>query len=283
MNNKLQSSLSILAITCAVAVPLLLPTAHELPLQAALTAPASYDYRYWYDGSEYAIYSPEIAGASTYYSTPKYTRTPDSTYYNYSSTYEVIDHLQITQTFNRSNTSWTLDGSLYVPTDTKIGSDNTVGTLIKKMDLSITNNTANDFLFYLDYSSTTATPGFVLVVNSYVLGATYIINRTSLTNTLVIPSSYTVQIYTQSISTALYFDAWYLKNLGVSASWQDGYDLADEGPVLISAVESLIGMFVNFTFILFSLEMFGVSILSIVGVLFGIIAIVWILKTIRGG
>jgi hypothetical protein len=115
---------------------------------------------------------------------------------------------------------------------------------------------------------------------------------------LYIPSYSTVIVGAQptNTSSSYYFDGWYLKDLGVSAAYDAGYDdgydigeadgyedgLGNNPNILINATESLIGMFVNFTFILFSLELFGVSILSVVGVLFGIVAIVWILKTIRG-
>ena len=72
------------------------------------------------------------------------------------------------------------------------------------------------------------------------------------------------------------------EDIGYDIGFDAGYDSIEAPNTLINAVESLIGMFVNFTFIIFSLEIFGISILSIVGVLFGIVAIVWILKTIRG-
>jgi len=229
-----------------------------------------------------------------------YTRTADGVYYNYTNTSNHSTHpsiipngLSITSTFNRSNTTWVAVDGLYYAEDTKIGSDSTVGT-ISKFNLTISNNTNKDYNLYFDFSSSST------LSHQYQYQSTYVANYTLL-NTIYaqfnVPSYQTISIIRPSSSTAHYFDAWYLKDLGVSASYDTGYDagyevgeddgyqdgLSNNPNLLINAAESLIGMFVNFTFILFTLEMFGVSVLTIVGVLFGIITVVWILKTIRGG
>jgi hypothetical protein len=118
---------------------------------------------------------------------------------------------------------------------------------------------------------------------------TYYFN-TTYTN-ILIPTYSKIRLQLPETSGARYFDAWYLEDLGVSDSYTAGYDIGEEigyidglenSNFLITAVESLIGMMVNFTFIIFTLEIFGVNILMIIGVLFGVIAITWILKTIRG-
>jgi hypothetical protein len=107
-----------------------------------------------------------------------------------------------------------------------------------------------------------------------------------------LPAFSYVEFFTENnASNTNYFDSWYLQDLGFNTAYSNGYDAGEEigyidglenSNFLITAVESLIGMMVNFTFIMFSLEIFGVNILMIIGVLFGIIAITWILKTIRG-
>ena len=310
MNNKLNSLLSTIAIACAVGVPLSLTAVHELPVQAALSAPASWDIKYSHDGFEYGITNPSNNTSNNYLSYPEYTRTVDGAYYNYTTQIDlndtsiIPDGLTINHTFNRSNTSWTIGvGSTYQAVDTKIGSNNTVGTVItQKMIVNFNNQTNKDYKLWFDISSSSAYYPWTLIIN----GTAYISNRSG--SLLEIASTqHFVQVFISAYSTftfqsvsnsnlAIYFDAWYLQDLGVSASYDAGYDagyeigedagyedgLSNNPNILINAVESLIGMFVNFTFILFSLELFGVSILSIVGVLFGIIAIVWILKTIRG-
>ena len=298
MNYKLNSYLSILAITCAVAVPLLSANAHELPVQAALTAPASYHLNYQYN-SGVGGFTLGTTTLGTYY--VGYTRTTDSTYYNYTTTITHDSHadsvlpegLDITMTFNRSNTNWYF-GSLYYPEDTKIGSNSTVGT-IEKGTLIIHNQTNKNYLIHIDMSSNTSNVFTRLFYDDYRFNNgndnTLTFFRTTI-NRLYIPSFTKFELRHYSASTAYYLDAWYLQDLGVSDSYDAGYEvgeddgyedgLANNPNILINATESLIGMFVNFTFILFSLELFGVSILTVVGVLFGIIAIVWILKTIRG-
>jgi hypothetical protein len=279
MNNKLQSYSTILAITCAVAVPLLIPTAHELPVQAALTPPASYDYSYQYSnwGESNTIF--------------QYTQTPDGVYYNYTSTAELTYGLEVTHIFNRSNTNWEQVGSYWYPDDTKIGSNNSVGTVANKISLKFDNNTSKDYLLYVDVSSTS---GSVLVfntsINTYSWNGQNNFNVFSL-NTFYISAGTSVLLNRPASGAQSYFDAWYLKDLGVSLAYDAGYDAGEDAGYidglenshfLITAVESLIGMFLNFTFIIFTLEIFGVNILMIIGALFGIIAITWILKTIRG-
>jgi len=297
MNNKLKSYLSILAITCAVAVPLLSANAHELPVQAALTPPASYDINYQYD----ALYEETFVLGSTSIGTysPVYTRTVDSTYYNYSTTIDNNDlsilplGLEIAMTFNRSNTNWFSITGGYLPADTKIGSDSTVGTLTNKIRLQFNNQTNKDYILYLDFTSSSQT-SFGLIYNYESISYSEFRIRSDFASFLpiIIPSYSDTILFTSNTGSTRYFDAWYLKDLGISPAYDAGYDvgeadgyedgLANNPNLLINAAESLIGMFVNFTFILFSLELFGVSILTVVGVLFGIVAIVWILKTIRG-
>ena len=307
MNNKLNSLLSTIAIACAVGVPLSLTAVHELPVQAALTAPASWDIKYAHDGFEYGITNPSHNTSNNDLSYPEYNRTADGIYYNYTTQIDLNDTsiipqgLVITHTFNRSNTSWMIGaGSTYQAVDTKIGSDSTVGTISQKIYLRINNQTTKDYLLYFDISSSSNGTYLDIDINnndiSQYYGNVYFEPASTQLNTLYIPSYTDFIISATSVSLTRYLDAWYLKDLGVSVSYDAGYDagyevgeddgyadgLANNPNLIINAAESLIGMFVNFTFILFSLELFGVSILSIVGVLFGIIAIVWILKTIRG-
>jgi hypothetical protein len=304
MNNKLNSYLSILAITCAVAVPLLSANAHELPVQAAITAPASYDIQYVYysaggglpNGHRYSL--PDDTGQIA----PRYTRTVDGAYYNYthtltgSSSNLLGEGLSITHTFNRSNSSWSsATPSGYYSNSTAIGSDSTVGTIANKVYLQVENLTNHDYLLYFDNSSSSSSAIWTLQYNSldYANGLNRVSGSWGYPYAYLIPSQSTLKIGHQSgFSVSLYFDAWYLKDLGISGAYDAGYEVGEEDGyedglannpnLIINAAESLIGMFVNFTFILFSLELFGVSILTVVGVLFGIVAIVWILKTIRG-
>jgi hypothetical protein len=279
MNYKLNSYLSILAIACAVAVPLLSATARELPVQAALTAPASWTYKY--TNEDFPGY--KIRSTTSVITTPSYTRTADGIYYNYTNTSTIITGLEVGQIYNRPSTSWYDNAGLYIPSGSNIGHDTLTGA---GSFIIIDNQTNKNYDFYLDYSSTTSDRAWVLEYNDVMYFAYVVPTRTTLTRTLYVPSYTKVEISTRAL-----VDAWYLKDLGVSDSYDTGYDDGEEvgyidglenSNFLITAVESLIGMMVNFTFIIFSLEIFGVNILMIIGVLFGIIAITWILKTIRG-
>jgi len=307
MKNKLKSWLSVIAITGVMGVPLLIPSAPVLPVDASLTAPASYDYGYIWNSSGSHQYYVSANGASPT-SIALFTRTADGVYYNYSHTfsnsgshsntanYDLPEGLDITMTFNRSNTSWTDSSPTYTgyyPTENKIGADNTVGT-VTKIDLTFDNQTSKDYKLMLDYSSSGATVFLTYSFNGENYGTSISYAHTSLIN-FIIPAYSVFNIF-RTTSSTFYFDAWYLKDLGVSESYTQGNDagydtgydfgyddgLSNNPNVLITGFESLIGMFVNFVFIIFSLEIFGVSILSIAGILFGIVAVVWILKTIRG-
>jgi hypothetical protein len=298
MKNKHYSLLSTIAIACAVGVPLSLTTAHELPVQAALTSPSTFDYFYAHTGSNWAV-----GDFYDEFGNPVYTRTADSTYFNYTTTVnnslysDIPQGLEITMTFNRSNTSWSSTTGGYIPEDTKIGSNNTVGTVSNKVYLKFDNQTNKNYYVYVDFSST----GTFYFIRSTTNGYNEYNNATTLNHNsyarVFMPSFTYVEFIADSLSTLLYFDAWYLQDLGVSSAYDAGYDdgydvgeadgyqdgLTNNPNLLINAAESFIGMFVNFIFIIFTLDIFGVSILSIVGILFGIITIVWILKTIKGG
>jgi hypothetical protein len=294
MNYKLNSYLSILAIACAVAVPLLSATARELPVQAALTAPSGWTYKY--TNQDFPGY--KIRSTTAVISTPEYTRTADGAYYNYTNTSTITTGLTVQQIFNRSNTTWYDASGTYVPSDTKIGSNNTVGSTSRKWYFKYDNQTNKDYKIFLDFSSTA---DINRVYHLYINGQVYINNLDN--NRLYyvdanklfqvwLPAFSYVEFFTENnASNTNYFDSWYLQDLGFNTAYSNGYDAGEEigyidglenSNFLITAVESLIGMMVNFTFIMFSLEIFGVNILMIIGVLFGIIAITWILKTIRG-
>jgi hypothetical protein len=294
MKNKHKSLLSVIAITCAVGVPLSLTTAHELPVQALLTAPTSYTYRYSQISGDSSY---RLRTSTTTISTPTYTATYSGveSYYSYTTDYEITEGFDVFQYFNYSNSSWTVTDTGYVPTS-PIGSDNSVGMISNKVNLVFSNQTNRDYILSFDRSSSGNTPFYFINYNYFVAGGIYdavMMAGNENLNRIIIPSYYRVELYVQDISSAQYLDAWYLIDLGLSEAYSVGFDsdaydlgyqdgLNNNPNVLINAFESLIGMMVNFTFILFTLEMFGVSILSIVGVLFGLITIVWILKTIRG-
>jgi hypothetical protein len=302
MKNKHYSLLSTIAIACAVGVPLSLTTAHELPVQAALTSPSTFDYFYAHTGSNWAV-----GDFYDEFGNPVYTRTADSTYFNYTTTVnnslysDIPQGLEITMTFNRSNTSWSSTTGGYIPNDTKIGSDATVGTILNKMYLKFDNQTNRQYLLKLDVSSSPFAR-YRVQYNSNIVLTNYLLDLFDITDptilaTIFIPAYTNIEIFRIESSAVQYFDAWYLQDLGVSAAYDAGYDdgydvgeadgyqdgLTNNPNLLINAAESFIGMFVNFIFIIFTLDIFGVSILSIVGILFGIITIVWILKTIKGG
>jgi hypothetical protein len=267
------------------------------PVAASLTPPAVYDYSYIWNATD----SEQYLNVNGVDSIPLYTRTADGAYYDYVSTFNVIDGLSVIMDFQRSNSTWQASGTSYKPDEARIGSDSTVGSVSNKFSFAFNNQTNKDYKLFFDMSSTSGGRQLNYQINTQTIitwsSSIIWVDPAHMFN-LYIPSYSTVIVGAQptNTSSSYYFDGWYLKDLGVSAAYDAGYDdgydigeadgyedgLGNNPNILINATESLIGMFVNFTFILFSLELFGVSILSVVGVLFGIVAIVWILKTIRG-
>jgi hypothetical protein len=272
--------------------------------EAALTAPASYDikFSYWNSGGLSAFrYSRQDDSASIY---PRFTRTTDGSYYNYTHTLTGTSSnllgqgLDITMTFNRSNTVWTAASpSGYYPTDTKIGSDNTVGSVLNKLYIKFNNQTANDFYVSIDISSGGSdTYNFKLNDKGLFTYFSHVYSYDGTLQQLYIPSYSTFEFYTDTTSSEKYFDAWYLQDLGVSDAYQTGYDngynigendgyqdgLNNNPNILLNGFQAMVGILVNFFLMIVNLEVFGVSIMGIFSIVVLFVGIVWVLKLIRG-
>jgi hypothetical protein len=198
------------------------------PALASLTPPTTYNYSYTWNATDTEQYL-NVNGVD---SIPLYTRTADGVYYNYTNTTNIIDGLNVTMTFNRSNTTWQASGIYYKPDENKIGSNNTVGSL-SKFYFKFDNQTNKNYILYLDFSSTTGDVN-VFVNHEYndieydIYGITTLFNASSF-SVWFIPAFTKVE-FTQNLSSNLrYFDAWYLQDLGVSQAWQAGYDADTQG------------------------------------------------------
>ncbi len=197
------------------------------PALASLTPPATYDYSYTWN----ATASEQYLNVNGVDSIPLYTRTADGAYWNYTSTFNVIDGLSVTMTFNRSNTTWQASGTSWKPDQDKIGSNNTVGT-VTKFSLSFSNQTPKDYLLYLDTSTTGSNFGLNISYNTQSFGYYELFNFQVYDglNSYIIPS-YSDILISNNTSSTRYFDAWYLKDLGISDAYQAGYD-ANRGGIL---------------------------------------------------
>jgi len=283
------------------------------PTEASLTAPTSYDYGYIWNSSGSHQYYVSANGASPT-SIALFTRTADGVYYNYSHTfsnsgshsntsnYNLPQGLDITMTFNRSNTSWT-DASPtytgYYPTENKIGSDNTVGTPTFKIKLQFNNQTNKNYRLFFDQSSTGGAAYYYYDLDTLRYGGqgnSILLAATTQLNTFFIPSYSLVEISNEAAINQRYFDAWYLKDLGVSESYTQGYDagyeqgdidgyadgLGNNPNILLNGFQAMVGILVNFFLMIVNLEVFGVSISSVFAILAIFVGIIWILKIVRG-
>jgi hypothetical protein len=272
-------------------------------VDAALTEPSNYDIAYTSVGGAFIMTAPGYTINSTY---PLFTRTADSTYFNYThnfssgqhtntSNFDLPEGLDITMTFNRSNTSWTDASSAgytgYYATDTKIGSDGTVGAISNKVYLNFDNQSKYDYSLFLDMSSiTNGVGGNFLDYNSNIILDFYI--KTLTLNNFYLPAYSSLTFYISSLSAARYFDAWYLEDLGTSTAYEQGFDIGEaEGysdglnnnpNVLLNGFSAMVGILVNFMLLIFNLEAFGISILSVFGVLAFFVGVIWFFKLLRG-
>jgi hypothetical protein len=193
------------------------------PVAASLTPPIAYDYSYTWNATDTEQYL-NVNGVD---SIPLYTRTADGVYSNYTNTSNIVDGFNVTMTFNRSNTAWQASGAFYKPDENKIGSDNNVGSIQTKVGFSFNNNTNRDYYLYFDNSSSPGSRDYFVLYNDS-LFVTYFnddnfFNRAILIRIPIFAFS-TLNIYSRSTNNAIYFDAWYLKDLGVSQAWTEGFD-----------------------------------------------------------
>jgi hypothetical protein len=197
------------------------------PVAASLTPPASYDYSYTWN----ATASEQYLNVNGVDSIPLYTRTVDGSHFNYTSTFNVVDGLDVTQTFNRSNTAWQSSGISYKPDEVRIGSDNTVGAILNKLFLQFDNQTNKDYKLFVDYSS--SPQSFVITFDNgqtpSVAPLLYYASSTTNLYELLIPSYSSLKLGRVIGSAAAYFDAWYLQDLGISDSYQQGLDAETDG------------------------------------------------------
>ena len=200
----------------------------SLSVNAALTPPASYDYSFAYNTTDGEFQFSD--GTDTY--TPEFTRTADGVYWNYTWTGDADGLLpfEVTLTFNRSNTSWTLGTTGYIATDTKIGSDNTVGTVPgPKIYLKYNNNYTNDYQSFIDVSSNASNFVFQFNINTLIYitnrsGPFFVVSDTQFLINSFVPSFSNVEFFRSNLSAALYLDAFYLKDLGQSAAYTAGVE-----------------------------------------------------------
>jgi hypothetical protein len=296
---KLDRYLSIFALVVVAGTPLL--NKPVTATEAALSAPASYDYSYRYNSSttrfEYMDSSVSIAQAY-------YVRTTGGGYFTYDhGPYALVNDLEqslfISMTFQRSTTSWTqASPSLgYRATDTKIGSDNTVGSIVNKVYLQFDNQTNKDYKIFFDQSSKGSEGYFTYEIDDEryygdQVGSGTILMGHTILNRWYLPAYSKVEIYVNATSSTYYFDAWYLQDLGVSAAYdqgnQDGYDEGYEDGYnnsvspLWDGLEVVVGVTLNFILFIATLSIFDISLLNIGIVLVSILGLVWVLKALRG-
>lgn len=295
--NKLAATF---AVGLAAFTTALIPSNEVL---AAFTEPASYDYAYKYDPLSETFLA--YGDGSPQYSSIPFTRTVDGAYYNYSYTGmggsgQGEWPFEITMTFNRSTTNWDTTLGGYEPYATNfIGSANNVGTVQGKVFFQFDNNTSHDYKLRIDISSTSLyAVSFHQTISNNTYGYydsfQYFTNDSF--NSIYIPAFSNVTIYRNSTSSAMYFDAWYLQDLGVSDAYTNGYNegnsigyddgyvdgLGNNPNILLNGFETVIGIFVNFVLMIATFDIFGVSIMNILLVFVSVIGLVWILKVLRG-
>jgi hypothetical protein len=274
-------------------------------LNASLTPPTTYNINYSWDS---ASFRQELGLSTIGGPAPVYTRTASGSFFNYTTTINNSTHssilplgLEITMTFNHSNTNWTSVSGGFIPTENKIGSDNTVGTVLNKNYFLFSNQTNKDYLLFFDISSSPSFNVYNAILNSQSINnqnsLRFQINTSATLIQLYIPSFSTFQFSQWDLQNiSYYFDAWYLRDLGVNTSYNNGFDLGqaqgyndgysdglNNNPnILLNGFQAMVGILVNFVLMIVNLEVFGVSILDLFAIVVLFTGIVWVLKLIRG-
>jgi hypothetical protein len=199
------------------------------PVAASLTPPASYDYSYTWN----ATASEQYLNVNGVDSIPLYTRVLD-VYWNYTSTFNVIDGFDVTHFFGRSTTAWQSSGTSWKPDEARIGSDGTVGSISNKFLFTFNNLTNKDYKLYFDMSSTSGGRQLNYKINNETIitwsSSIIWVDPAHLFH-LYIPAYSTIIVGAQPTPTATtyFFDAWYLQDLGISDSYQQGLDAETDG------------------------------------------------------
>jgi hypothetical protein len=273
-------------------------------LNASLTPPTTYNINYSWDSSSLR---QELGLSTIGGPAPVYTRSADGSFFNYTTTINNTTHstilplgLEITMTFNRSNTNWTSVTGGFVPTENRIGSDGLVGTILNKVYLRFNNQTSKNYILFIDLTSTNSTTyWYDLSYDSQLYLYYETQNRAFSQNTMLsfpLFAFSNLEFITRSDSAIRYFDAWYLRDLGTSSSYtngfndgeQIGYDdgysdgLNNNPNILLNGFQAMVGILVNFMLMILNLEVFNVSIMSVFGILALFVGVIWILKIVRG-
>lgn len=194
---------------------------YKIDTQAALTPPSVYNYSFEYDSTAGEFQFKD--GTNSY--TPEFTRTADGAFFNYQyiGDGDGLLPFEVNLRFNRSNTSWTLGTTGYIATDTKIGADTTVGN-ISKYDFNFENNTSKDYKIFFDVSSSLGTRIIELFYNNTIFGrSNFIIIFDNISLNSLINNSHSI-LRTRAFTTSsiMYFDGFYLQDLGQSAAYTAG-------------------------------------------------------------
>jgi hypothetical protein len=246
---------------------------------AALTAPSNIDYAFRNNGSTGSWgYYADPSSYGTPNITAYFTRTADGTYYNYTNTFQLDIGLTVTNNFNRSNTNWFSTPSGYIPYLTsRIGSDANVGTLSNKFQIIYNNQTNQDYLLFFDFSSTSSNEINLNVIYNTNQQRLFFNDNYANKSTLkqiYLPAYTLLEISTPSTVGVRYFDAWYLRDLGLSESWYAGYQTGETSVLNSGGMFGVLETVMDATASIFSIPVFGPTITLGTLALFPLIGVV---------
>lgn len=210
--------------------------------QAALSAPADYAVGYFQNpvSADWVI-TKKTGGTATY--NPGFVRTgtsPDYTYDNglggtgwdYGDFPTIIPQgITINLRFNESNTGWISGGfGMYYPDGGAIGSTGKTPNF-DNVKIEINNQTNKDYHLYFDISSSNNVIQTLTLQNGSniwsIYDAVYYNGADGFLERIAVPAYTTLTIRSHAFGNAnnnITLDAFYLVDLGVSASYNEGYD-----------------------------------------------------------
>jgi hypothetical protein len=262
-----------------------------LNTQADFTPPTGWTFKYTYEDS--TVYKIRAVGQTGVFATPTYSRTSADGYFSYKSTFPSLNNIFVSMEFQRSNTSWSDSGNgNYVPSSNPVGSNSNVGPAIK-FEIIVSNQSERDYKLFLDLSDT---PNAILGGLKYEDEQNLIYYFTAGSS----GANFYIPAYTQlaigfGTTSSVYFSAFYLTDIGQNlaytlglendnyqAGFQAGFDSINAPNTLLIGFQAMVGILVNFALMILNLNVFGVSLLNIFGILALFVGLIWILKIVRG-
>jgi hypothetical protein len=197
--------------------------------QASLTPPENFNYGYYWSTSldTWVFYDGDEL-----HEDPAYIRQGSSSPWSYDLILDKGNYnglrngLEILIKFITPNVGDFTSTSPYYPREEYIGTDGTIGS-VRTIEIVIYNETPYDYQVLFDKSSSGLANYYISEINGLpyagIYDALYLAGSENL-NKVIAPAFSELKLLESANSQEEYFDALYIREIGVSAAYNEGYD-----------------------------------------------------------